>query len=93
MKEVAYVWDLKQALNLIYRKNRKLLLAAEKGNTEAMLPLQISYQGSRQLRQLDDNTMTMSSLNQAQNKLDDWAKKYDVEFDVTAYHSDILKGF
>lgn len=93
MKEVAYVWDLKQALNLIYRKNRKLLAAAEQGNAEAMLALQFSYEGSRQLWQLDDNTITMSSLNQAQNKLDDWAKKYDVQLDITAYHSDILKGF
>ncbi|GAM54005.1 hypothetical protein JCM19231_3525 [Vibrio ishigakensis] len=47
----------------------------------------------RQLWELDDNTLTMSSLNQAQNKLDDWAKKYDVQLDTAAYHSDILKGF
>ncbi|HAS62710.1 MAG TPA: DUF3087 domain-containing protein [Vibrio sp.] len=93
MREVAYVWDLKQALNLIYRKNRKLLAAAKQGNADAMLALQFSYEGSRQLWQLDDNTITLSSLNDAQLQLDNWAKEYNVALDVTQYHSGLLKAF
>lgn len=93
MHEVAYVWDLKQALNLIYRKKRKLDAAAEQGNADAMLALQFSYEGSRQLWQLDDNTITMDSLNTAQEKLDELAKEYGVELDASQYHSDILKSF
>ncbi|GEA61163.1 DUF3087 domain-containing protein [Vibrio comitans] len=93
MDEVAYIWDLKHQLNLIYRKNRKLLAAAEEGNKDAMLALQFSYQGSRQLWQMDDNTITMSSLNTAQNQLDKWVEQYDVQLDISDYHSDILKGF
>ncbi|NOH81469.1 DUF3087 domain-containing protein [Vibrio sp. RE86] len=93
MHEVAYVWDLKQSLNLIYRKKRKLDAAAEQGNADAMLALQFSYEGSRQLWQLDDNTITMDSLNTAQEKLDELAKEYGVDLDVSEYHSDILKSF
>ncbi|ANO35079.1 hypothetical protein BCU83_05010 [Vibrio breoganii] len=93
MFEVAYIWDLKHQLNLIYRKNRKLLAAAEQGNKEAMLALQFSYQGSRQLWQMDDNTITMSSLNTAQNQLDKWVEEYDVQLDISDYHSGLLKEF
>ncbi|MGF1770413.1 DUF3087 domain-containing protein [Enterovibrio makurazakiensis] len=93
MREVAYVWDLKQALNLIYRKNRKLLAAAKEGNADAMLALQFSYAGSRQLWQLDDNTITMSSLNDAQSKLDEWTQQYNVTLDITNYRSESLKAF
>ncbi|MFH0261485.1 DUF3087 domain-containing protein [Vibrio mediterranei] len=93
MKEVVYVWELKQALNLIYRKNRKLLAAAEQGNADAMLALQFSYEGSRQLWQLDDNTITISSLNTAQENLDEWIQKYGVTINVSDYDSAILKQF
>ena len=93
MREVAYIWDLKQALNLIYRKNRKLLAAAKQGNVHAMLALQFSYEGSRQLWQLDDNTITIDNLNNAQLQLDHWAKEYDAQLDITNYHSGLLKAF
>ncbi|RTZ17620.1 DUF3087 domain-containing protein [Vibrio aquaticus] len=93
MREVAYVWDLKQALNLIYRKKRALDAAAEKGNVDAMLALQFSYDGSRQLWQLDDNTITMDSLNKAQEKLDSLTEEYSVTLDITEYRSEMLKAF
>ncbi|WP_070971152.1 DUF3087 domain-containing protein [Vibrio sonorensis] len=93
MFEVAYVWDLKHSLNLIYRKNRALQAAAEEGNADAMLALGFSYQGSRQLWQLDDNTITMNSLNTAQAKLDELTEKYNVQLDITQYRSEILKSF
>ncbi|WP_114767116.1 DUF3087 domain-containing protein [Vibrio rhodolitus] len=93
MAEVAYVWHLKQELNLIYRKNKKLLAAAEQGNKEAMLALHFSYQGSRQLWQLDDNTITMTSLNKAEEKLAEWVKQYGVTLDVSQYHRQLLQAF
>lgn len=93
MREVAYVWDLKQALNLIYRKKRALDAAAEKGNVDAMLALQFSYDGSRQLWQLDDNTITMDSLNKAQEKLDSLVEEHGVTLDITKYRSEMLKAF
>lgn len=93
MHEAAYVWDLKQQLNRIYRKNRKLLAAAEQGNGDAMLALQFSYDGSRQLWQLDDNTITINSLNTAQAQLDRWVNEFDVQIDVRQYHPTLLDQF
>ncbi|WP_367989435.1 DUF3087 domain-containing protein [Vibrio sp. NTOU-M3] len=93
MHEVAYVWELKQALNQIYRKKRALDAAAAEGNADAMLALQFSYEGSRQLWQLDDNTLTMESLAAAQNKLDELAEKHGIELDIANYHAGILKAF
>ncbi|MGR5093740.1 DUF3087 domain-containing protein [Vibrio maritimus] len=93
MKEVVYVWQLKKELNLIYRKNRKLLAAAEQGNADAMLALQFSYEGSRQLWQLDDNTIVMTSLNTAQSKLDGLAEEYNLQLDISNYQSGLLRQF
>ena len=63
MSEVVYVWDLKQQLNRIYRKQRKIEAAAEAGNHEAMIIMNYLYRGSKQLYLLDDNTITMEDLN------------------------------
>ncbi|WP_234495411.1 DUF3087 domain-containing protein [Vibrio maritimus] len=93
MKEVVYVWLLKKELNLIYRKNRKLLAAAEQGNADAMLALQFSYEGSRQLWQLDDNTIVMTSLNAAQSKLDGLTEEYNLQLDISNYQSGLLRQF
>ncbi|OBT07929.1 hypothetical protein A9264_05525 [Vibrio sp. UCD-FRSSP16_10] len=93
MTEVVYVWELKHALNLIHRKNRKLLSQAQIGDVNAMLALQFSYTGSKQLWELDDNTITMSSLNKAQAQLDDWVTAFGLSLDIKQYHSGLLKAF
>lgn len=93
MTEVVYVWELKQALNKINRKLRKVKTAAESGNQDAMITLQYSYSGSRLLWQLDDNTIIMEELTLAQAELDSLAKKYQVELDADAYSPTMLKQF
>jgi len=62
MYEVMYVWDLKQELNRIHRKLRKIEARAEQGNHHALIVLNFMYRGSKQLYELDDNTITMDSL-------------------------------
>ena len=62
MFEVAYVWDLKQQLNRIHRKQRKIEAAVEKNNHDAMIIMNFQYRGSKQLYELDDNTITMQGL-------------------------------
>ena len=91
--EVLYVWKLKQALNLVTRKMRKLLIAAKMGDKNAMLALQFSYSGSRQLWTLDDNTITLANLEKSQAELDALLEKYDLTVDIKEYHSDLLKLF
>jgi len=63
MLEVVYVWDLKQMLNRIYRKQRKIEAKLEQDDVDAMAIMNFQYQGSKQLFQLDDNTITMDGLN------------------------------
>ncbi|PKH03262.1 DUF3087 domain-containing protein [Psychromonas sp. MB-3u-54] len=91
MTEVAYVWDLKQSLNKITRAMRKLKMAANQGDQNAMNALQFSYDGSRQLWLLDDNVLTLESLEHSQKELDQLAIKYDFLLDAKNYHSDLLK--
>ena len=62
--EVVYVWDLKQQLNRIHRKQRKIEMAIENNseNNDAMIIMNFMYCGSKQLYELDDNTLTMEEL-------------------------------
>jgi len=62
MQEVVYVWDLKQLLNRIYRKESKLLAAVEKHDPDAMVIMNFFYRGSKQLYELDDNLITQEEL-------------------------------
>ena len=62
MVEVVYVWDLKQQLNKIHRKQRKIEAAIENNDKEAMIIMNFMLQGSKQLYELDDNTITMEDL-------------------------------
>lgn len=62
MVEVVYVWDLKQQLNKIHRKQRKIEAAIENNDQEAMIIMNFMLRGSKQLYELDDNTITMKDL-------------------------------
>ncbi|MDH5426264.1 MAG: DUF3087 domain-containing protein [Gammaproteobacteria bacterium] len=62
MHEVAYVWDLKQQLNRIHRKQRKLEDAIARNDKDAMIIMNFMLRGSKQLYELDDNTITMEDL-------------------------------
>ncbi|AOT07286.1 DUF3087 domain-containing protein [Pseudoalteromonas luteoviolacea] len=93
MTEVVYVWELKQALNQVTRKMPRLKKAAVQGDVDAMLAIQFSYTGSRQLWNLDDNTITMEELTMWQAELDSLAKKYDATLDVKQYDEKILQNF
>ena len=62
MYEVVYVWDLKQQLNRTHRKQRKIEAAIENNDNDAMIIMNFMNQGSKQLYELDDNTITMGDL-------------------------------
>lgn len=93
MKEVVYVWDLKQTLNRINRRLTKLKDAAEDGNVKAMIALQYSYSGSRLLWELDDNNIVLEELTVAQAELDVLANKYQLDLDPADFDESSLKQF
>ncbi len=93
MVEVTYVWDLKQSLNKINRKIRKVEALTKQGNTQAMLVLQYSYAGSKQLWQLDDNTILMDELIIKQAELDSLAQQFNVQLNADDYDEVYLSHF
>ena len=93
MREVTYVWELKQALNKITQKMPKLEAAARDGNRDALLAIQYSYAGSRLLWHLDDNTLTLDELAIKQHELDRLAEKFHVTLLVADYDEKILAAF
>lgn len=92
--EVAYVWSLKQELNQITRRLRHVKTAAESGNRNAMVILSFSYAGSKQLWQLDDNTLIMDELQGWQAQLAEQQQRYGIaEVSETEYRRELLKAF
>lgn len=93
LTEVLYVWELKQSLNKITRKMRKLEAAAQNGDADALLALQYSYAGSRQLWKLDDNIIIMDELNTKQAELDKLAEKFNLKLNADDYDDKLLARF
>ncbi|MEP4891726.1 MAG: DUF3087 domain-containing protein [Aliiglaciecola sp.] len=93
MTEVVYVWELKKALNKINRKMTKIKAAAQTGDVNALITLQYCYAGSRQLWQLDDNTITMEELAIHQAELDAMAAQYNLSLNANDYDEGMLKQF
>ncbi|MFQ3206064.1 MAG: hypothetical protein ACI9IT_000198 [Glaciecola sp.] len=93
MTEVSYIWDLKQVLNRINRKMRKLKAAAEDGNINALLAIHYSYAGSRLLWQLDDNLIIMDQLAIDQAEIDCLAATYNVTLTTESYDEGVLREF
>ncbi|MFT5636074.1 MAG: hypothetical protein ACI89T_001531 [Cognaticolwellia sp.] len=66
--EVYYVWQIKQQQNAIYRKLKKIKVAASNDDPDAvdvnaLVILNFYYASLKQIYLLDDNTLTMSKLN------------------------------
>jgi len=93
MFEVVYVWDLKQQLNRINRKLRKIEVAVENDNNDAMVIMNFMYRGSKQLFELDDNTITMGSLIRKINVLDQHMQDSGLSLSTSAYSPDMLDKF
>ena len=76
LKDIIYVRGLKAQMNRIYRRQRQLKTAAEQGDAKAMSILDFSYAASEFVYNLDDNTLTLEELAQAQQQLQGWAEKH-----------------
>jgi len=79
LKDIIYVRGLKAQMNRIYRRQRQLKTAAEQGDVKAISILDFSYAASEFVYKLDDNTLTLEELAQAQQQLQSWSKKHNVD--------------
>lgn len=93
MFEVVYVWDLKQQLNRINRKLRKIEVAVGSNDNDAMVIMNFLYRGSKQLYELDDNTITMGSLISKINALDQRMQDLGLSLSTSAYDPAMLDQF
>ena len=93
MLEVVYVWDLKQLLNRIHRKQRQIEAAVENNNANAMNILNFMYHGSKQLYELDDNTITMGDLMRKSQVLDQRMEAAGLSLSTDFYNQAKLDQF
>ena len=93
MSEVVYVWDLKQQLNRIHRKQRKIEAASDEGDHNAMIIMNYLYRGSKQLYLLDDNTITMEDLDIKIQVLDSRMESAGLSVSTDLYDPSMLDRF
>jgi len=93
MDEVVYVWNLKKQLNRIYRKKRKIEPLIDEDNLDAMVVMNYFYQGSKQLYELDDNTITLDDLAIRLNHLNDRLEQAGLKVSTDDYDPGMLDRF
>ena len=93
MSEVVYVWDLKQQLNRVYRKQHKIEALVEDNDHDAMIIMSFMYRGSKQLYQLDDNTITMEGLLGKIRVLDKRMEAAGLSLSTESYYPAMLDRF
>lgn len=93
MLEVVYVWDLKQMLNRIYRKQRKIEAMLEENDLDAMKIMNFQYKGSKQLYTLDDNTITIDGLQVKILHLDERMQAAGLDLSTDSFDPDMLSRF
>ena len=93
MDEVVYVWNLKQQLNRIYRKQRRIEPLIDEQNLDAMVIMNYFYQGSKQLYELDDNTITLDNLAIKFNHLNDRLEQTGLKLTTDEYEPGMLDRF
>ncbi|REL29518.1 DUF3087 family protein [Thalassotalea euphylliae] len=69
LKDIYYVWQLKQVHNAIYRKLAKIKAAQAEGDENTLVILAFYYQTLKQVYELDDNTLTINNVNLEIDKL------------------------
>jgi len=93
MTEVVYVWNLKQQLNKIQRKQLKLKPAVENNDKNAMIIMNFMYRGSKQLYELDDNTITIEDLELLITALDHRMTEAGLSLSTDSFKPDMLDAY
>lgn len=93
MDELVYVWNLKKQLNSIYRKQHKIEPLIEDNNLDAMVIMNYMYEGSKQLYELDDNTITLGDLAIKAKYLNTKLEEKEIKLKTDDYYSGLLDQF
>ncbi len=85
MKEVLYVWKIKQVHNKIYRKLKNIKSAASADDLKALTILKFYYTTQRQVFELDNNTLTMGSVNKELEAIERIEVNKSLSLDTTRF--------
>ncbi|MEZ9349786.1 DUF3087 family protein [Vibrio splendidus] len=92
-KEALYVWNLKQIHNQIYRKLKRIQPKAEQGDREALTILYFYYTTQKQVYDLDNNTLTIKTVQQSLDNIVELNEKWSIELDIEAFSKDLVAKF
>jgi len=91
--EVYYVWQLKQLQNKIFRKLKSVQQAAKDNNRDALVILSFYYQSLSLVYNLDNNTLTISNVNNELDKLQQCIDAAGYSIDVEEFTPEMLQAF
>ena len=92
-KEVYYVWQLKQVQNSIIRKLTKIKAEAKDDDNNALIILVFYYQSLKLVYLLDDNTLTMSKVEQELNALDHTIANKNLTVTAEQFEKSLLSSY
>ncbi|MFT5704646.1 MAG: hypothetical protein ACI8SK_000594 [Shewanella sp.] len=93
MSEVYYVWRLKALHNRIYRRLKSIKAAAKNQDLNALIILKFYYAGLKQVYFLDNNTLTMTKVEQDIIELDKVIAEHHLTVSAEQFDVEMLKGF
>jgi len=92
-KEVYYVWQIKQIQNLIFRKLKKIKAAAKTGEKQALIILSFYYQSQKLVYTLDDNTITITTVEKEIANIEQLINDNNVEVDATEFDKSLISTY
>ena len=92
-KEALYVWNLKQIHNQIYRKLKRIQPKAEQGDREALSILYFYYTTQKQVYDLDNNTLTIKTVQKSLDNIVELSEKWSIELDIDTFSKDLVAKF
>jgi len=92
-KEIYYVWQIKQLQNLIYRKLKKVKAAGKEGDETALTILSFYYQCQIQVYKLDDNTITLSSIEKHLQDVNDIIANKELSINASQFDRKMITSF
>ncbi|MFA0077996.1 DUF3087 family protein [Vibrio artabrorum] len=92
-KEALYVWNLKQIHNQIYRKLKRIQPKAEQGDRDALTILYFYYTTQKQVYDLDNNTLTIKTVQQSLDNIMELSEKWSVKLDIELFTKDLVANF
>lgn len=91
--EIYYVWQIKQLQNLVYRKLKKIKIAAKEGEEAALIILSFYYQSQLQIYQLDDNTITLETIEKHLQQVNDSIAEHGLTISADQFEKSLIAQY